>query len=173
MKMKNIITVTTSREAADMQDNIIAKLGWEYAGIVSYSLPLLSTLSSVENIMLPLNYWNKMRRKDSEPLVIDLLEKFGLSFITHYRPKKLNEYEILIVKFLRAIMRRPEHVVFVMPNLMVPSEDYSTFKDFAGSLKDFHVTLIEHRRYLSEYIDTDFNEINYHSWLSMVSNEAK
>lgn len=173
MKMKNIIPVTASREASDMQESIIAKLGWKKAGIVSYNLPLLSTLSSVENIMLPLNYWDKMRRKDAEPIVVDLLEKFGLSFITHYRPKKLNEYEILIVKFLRAIMRRPGHVIFVMPNLMVPSEDYTTFKDFAGSLKDFDVTLIEHQRYLSEYIDTDFKETKYHSWITLASGEKE
>lgn len=168
MNMKNLINVTSNQEANDIQDSIITKLKWEYAGVVSYNLPLLSTLSAAENIMLPLWYSEGMRRKDAEPIVKELLGKFGISFIMHYRQKKLNEYEILIVKFLRAIMRRPEHVIFIMPNNMVPSEDYATFRAFADSIKDFEVTIVEHSRYISEYIDTTFTEIRYHTWLTRV-----
>lgn len=166
MSGKNIIPVTTNREAIDIQDGVTANLPWSKAGIVSYNLPLLSTLSTAENIMLPLWYSEKMRRKDVEPIVKQLLGKFGLSFILHYRQKKLNEYEILIVKFLRAIMRRPKYVLFIMPSNMVPSEDYATFKAFAESIPNFEVTIVEHTRYISEYMDTSFTETTYQNWLS-------
>ena len=166
--LKHLITVTSNQEANEIQDSIIKQLKWNYVSLVSYNLPLLATISVADNIMLPLCYSERIRKKEAEALVKDLLEKFDLSFIMYYRPKKLNEFEILIVKYLRAIMRHPTHVVFIMPDKMISSEDYTIFQEFVSSINNFEVTVVEFVRYIDEYLGTNFIETRYKSWLTRV-----
>ena len=173
MKNKHLLLVQNNLEANSLQRKIARTLSWSDTSIVSYNLPLLSRLSVCENIMLPLNYSEKMSIKQTEPVVKDLLSKFGMEQTLHYRQKRLNDYEVLIVKFLRAIMRCPKHVVFIMPYNMIPSEDYAGFTLFADTLKDFDVTIIEHENFANYYIETSFTEISQEKWETLVLETSK
>ncbi len=168
MNKKYLLPVSSNIEATEIQRSVARNCSWKEVSIVSYNLPLMSKLSVCENIMLPINYFNKMKRKDAEPIVYELLEKFGLEHTLHYRQKILNDYEILVIKFLRAIMQFPKHIVFIMPNNMLPSEDYLTFIAFADSIIDFNITVVEHENFGNYYIDTDYMEIKKEEWLTHV-----
>lgn len=170
MSNKYLITVSNNTVANSIEQEILANSNWKNAGIVSANLPLLSALSVVENIMLPLCYSEKMSRGPAEAIVQELLTKFGLEDALHYRQKRLNEYEILIVKFLRAIMRCPKQVIFIMPHIMLPSEEYASFTVFANSLPDFDITIIEQEKFVNDYIETNFTEITYLQWQTHVLN---
>lgn len=173
MKEKYLVPVPNNLIANELQDKISAAYKWNEAGIVSYNLPLLASLSVCENIMLPLNYSEHMKRRQAEPIVEGLLRKFGLEQALHYRQKRLNDYEILVVKFLRAIMRCPEHVVFVMPHSMIPTEDYASFTAFADTLDDFEVTVIEQEHFAGDYLETNFTEISHEKWETLVLKTLK
>ncbi len=173
MKEKYLVTVPNNLAANRLQDKISAAYKWSEAAIVSYNLPLLSALSVCENIMLPLNYSERMTRRQAEPIVEGLLHKFGMEQALHYRQKRLNDYEILIVKFLRAIMRCPERVVFVMPHNMIPSEDYASFTVFADALTDFEITVIEHENFAGDYLETNFMETSQEKWETLVLKTSK
>lgn len=168
MSSKHLILVSNNLEANNIQRKIARNCPWKDVSLVSYNLPLLSKLSISENIMLPLNFIKKIKVKKTEKIVYDLLEKFSLDHTLHYRQKRLNDYEILVVKYLRAIILVPKHVVFIMPNNMIPSEDYETFIAFINTIYDIKVTVVEHRSFSNYYTDTDYTEIDYQRWQTHV-----
>ncbi|MBQ3033339.1 MAG: hypothetical protein IJD28_03065 [Deferribacterales bacterium] len=173
MRNKYLLLVSNNLEANSVQRKIARTSTWSKTALVSYNLPLLSRLSVCENIMLPLNYSERMSRKQTEPIVKELLSKFGMEQTLHYRQKSLNDYEVLIVKFLRAIMRCPKHIAFIMPHIMVPSEYYADFTLFADTLEDFDITVVEHENFANYYIETNFTEISQEKWETHVLETLK
>lgn len=168
MNKKYLVPVSNNLEANSIQRNVGRNCLWKEVSIVSYNLPLLSKLSISENLMLPLNYIKHMSIKKSERIVFDLLEKFGLEHTLHHRQKRLNDYETLIIKYLRAIMLFPKHIIFIMPNNMIQLESYEEFIHFINTINDFTVTIVEHKNFSSYYTDTDYMEINKKQWQTHV-----
>lgn len=166
---KNIISVSANYMADTMQSELLKKTIWNNVGIVSYNIPLLATLSIYENISLPLQYFENTKRKDAETIAYNMLRKFNLTRAMYMRPKRLNEFEHLIVKYLRASIRKPEHIFFFLPHRMLITDDYSPFIKFISELKsECHLTVVENYRYLVEYKELDFKEIPYNSWQTLV-----
>ncbi|MDE7169622.1 MAG: hypothetical protein K2N67_05440 [Mucispirillum sp.] len=173
MTQKNIISVDKNQMADALQNNLIKKTIWKNVGIVSGSLPLISTLSVCENVMLPLQYFENMKRGQAESIAASFLEKFGLGFAMHYKPKNIGDYDILIVKFLRAIMRSPQHIFFILPHNMISTEKYGNFTEFAEYIENMEITVVEHSRYMGEYSGTNFMEIPYERWQTLVLKTSK
>lgn len=94
---KNIVSVTANYMADTMQSELLKKTIWSNVSIVSYNIPLLATLSIFENITLPLQYFENIKRKDAETIAYHLLKKYNLTKAMYLRPKRLNEFEHLIV----------------------------------------------------------------------------
>ncbi len=169
MNEKILIKVEGRSEADYIQQSIMDNSAWNDIGIISYNLPLISTLSAVENIMLPINYHKRINRAGAEALTSELLEKFGILHIAHLRGKDLNEHQLLIVKFLRAIISYPDVVVFILPHDMMSVEVYEIFITFVDSITNFDIVIVEHESFLPMYYkETNYTEITYEQWATHV-----
>ena len=116
---KNLVTLKANYLADTMQSELIKKTIWSNVSIVSYNIPLLAMLSIYENISLPLQYFENVKQKDAENIVLNMLKKYNMAHAMYYKPKKLNEFELLIVKYLRASIRKPKHIFFFLPHRML------------------------------------------------------
>ena len=171
--MNKLISIEANYLADTLQSDLTKKTIWKNVGIVSHNLPLIATLSVCENIMLPLQYFENMKDHQAETIVSSLLSKFEMGRTIYYKPKKLNDYEIVIAKFLRAIIREPKQVFFILPHKMIPMEEYEKFVYFIQSINDFNIVIVEHSRYIYEYSDTNFMEIPYQQWQTLVLKTLK
>ena len=133
---KNLVTLKANYLADTMQSELIKKTIWSNVSIVSYNIPLLAMLSIYENISLPLQYFENVKQKDAENIVLNMLKKYNMAHAMYYKPKKLNEFELLIVKYLRASIRKPKHIFFFLPHRMLLTDDYSPFIHFIKDIKD-------------------------------------
>ncbi len=121
---KNLVTLKANYLADTMQSELIKKTIWSNVSIVSYNIPLLAMLSIYENISLPLQYFENVKQKDAENIVLNMLKKYNMAHAMYYKPKKLNEFELLIVKYLRASIRKPKHIFFFLPHRMLLTEHH-------------------------------------------------
>lgn len=166
---KNIVNISANYMADTMQSELLKKTIWSNVSIVSHNIPLIATLSISENITLPLQYFENIKKKDAETIAYNMLKKYNLTKAMYNRPKKLNEFEHLIVKYLRASIRKPEHIFFFLPHRMLMTDDYSPFIEFIKDVKsDCQITVVENYRYLVEYKELEFKEIPYKSWQTLV-----
>ena len=74
-------------------------------GFVFQSFQLLSTMTALENVMLPMQLANK---KDAKQLAIETLEKVGLAERLQHYPKQLSGGEQQRVAIARAFAPQPE-----------------------------------------------------------------
>lgn len=165
---KNLVTLKVNYLADTMQSELIKKTIWSNVSIVSYNIPLLAMLSIYENISLPLQYFENVKQKDAENIVLNMLKKYNMAHAMYYKPKKLNEFELLIVKYLRASIRKPKHIFFFLPHRMLLTDDYSPFIHFIKDINSADVTVVENYRYFYEYKNLEFKEIPYNSWQTLV-----
>ena len=165
---KNLVTLKANYLADTMQSELIKKTIWSNVSIVSYNIPLLAMLSIYENISLPLQYFENVKQKDAENIVLNMLKKYNMAHAMYYKPKKLNECELLIVKYLRASIRKPKHIFFFLPHRMLLTDDYSPFIHFIKDINSADVTVVENYRYFDEYKNLEFKEIPYNSWQTLV-----
>lgn len=165
---KNLVTLKANYLADTMQSELIKKTIWSNVNIVSYNIPLLAMLSIYENISLPLQYFENVKQKDAENIVLNMLKKYNMAHAMYYKPKKLNEFELLIVKYLRASIRKPKHIFFFLPHRMLLTDDYSPFIHFIKDINSADVTVVENYRYFDEYKNLEFKEIPYNSWQTLV-----
>ncbi len=171
----NVIILNANYMADTMQSDLMKKTIWNNVSMVSYNIPLISTLSICENIVLPMEYFENIRKKEAEKIAYNMLKKYNLTHAMYYKPKKLNEFELLIVKFLRASIRKPKHIFFFLPHRMLLTDDYTPFINFIKELEEstFQITVVENYRYLSEYKEIEFKEIPYSSWQTLVLKTLK
>ena len=165
---KNLVTLKANYLADTMQSELIKKTIWSNESVVSYNIPLLAMLSIYENISLPLQYFENVKQKDAENIVLNMLKKYNMAHAMYYKPKKLNEFELLIVKYLRASIRKPKHIFFFLPHRMLLTDDYSPFIHFIKDINSADVTVVENYRYFDEYKNLEFKEIPYNSWQTLV-----
>ena len=165
---KNLVTLKANYLADTMQSELIKKTIWSNVSIVSYNIPLLAMLSIYENISLPLQYFENVKQKDAENIVLNMLKKYNMAHAMYYKTKKLNEFELLIVKYLRASIRKPKHIFFFLPHRMLLTDDYSPFIHFIKDINSADVTVVENYRYFDEYKNLEFKEIPYNSWQTLV-----
>ncbi len=165
---KNIVSLKANYLADTMQKELMKKTIWSNVSIVSYNIPLIETLSVSENIILPLQYFENIRKKNAENIALDMLKVYNMTHTIYYKPKKLNDFEILIVKYLRASIRTPKHIFFFLPHRMLLTDDYSLFTQFISKINKFTITVVENFRYFSEYKNLNFKEIPYHLWQTLV-----
>jgi putative ABC transport system ATP-binding protein len=89
---------------SDLDEDARAALRGKRMGFVFQSFQLLSTMTALENVMLPLQLAN---RADAEVMAITTLEKVGLGErLTHY-PKQLSGGEQQRVAIARAFAPQP------------------------------------------------------------------
>ena len=80
----------------------------EHVGFIFQNFQLLSTLTALENVMVPLEL---RRQKNAKAVALELLEKVGLSDRSHHYPVQLSGGEQQRVSLARAFSNKP-HILF-------------------------------------------------------------
>ncbi len=94
-----------------LRDSQLADIRNEFIGFVFQHFHLLSHLSALENVELPLIYrgiWGKTRRKKA----VKALEMVGLSDRLHHLPSQLSGGEKQRVAIARAIIMEPSIILY-------------------------------------------------------------
>lgn len=168
-----IIDIQANYTADTLQSELMNRTIWKNVAIISHNLPLMSTLSICENIMLPIQYFENVKRDKAESIVFEMLSRYKLGAFMHSKPKKLNEFHTLVVKYLRAIIRNPHQIFFILPHRMLQAEDYSKFIDFLKDVEGVSVNIVENYRYIEEYSSLNYTEIPYNQWQTLVLKTLK
>ena len=80
----------------------------EHVGFIFQNFQLLSTLTALENVMVPLEL---RRQKNARTVALELLEKVGLADRSHHYPVQLSGGEQQRVSLARAFSNKP-HILF-------------------------------------------------------------
>jgi putative ABC transport system ATP-binding protein len=80
----------------------------EHVGFIFQNFQLLSTLTALENVMVPLEL---RRQKNAKNIALELLEKVGLVERAHHYPVQLSGGEQQRVSLARAFSNKP-HILF-------------------------------------------------------------
>lgn len=88
-----------------MSEKDLTNFRAENLGIVFQQFHLVSTLTALENVMLPLDL---LKRENSQKIAEALLEKVGLSHRGHHLPSELSGGESQRVAIARALAIRPK-----------------------------------------------------------------
>jgi ABC-type lipoprotein export system ATPase subunit len=96
-------------------------------GLVSPEVPLISNLPVWSNIALIRQYHENLPGEKSRALVIDLLERFGMTSIAEKRNPFLTEEERFCVMFIRAATIRDAIVCLDRPFRLLPARPGGRF----------------------------------------------
>lgn len=118
-----------------------ARLRATEIGFVFQSFNLLSRLSVIENVLLPVEY---ARRKVPTPvrLATETLEKVGLGHRIRHRPAQLSGGERQRVAIARAMINRPRILLADEPTGNLDSQNAANILDLFDRLADDGNTLI-------------------------------
>ncbi|MBC2604271.1 ABC transporter ATP-binding protein [Puniceicoccus vermicola] len=110
-------------------------------GFVFQSFNLLSRLSVIENVLLPVEY---ARRKMEQPdkTAKEMLDRVGLSHRVHHRPSQLSGGERQRVAIARAMINRPRILLADEPTGNLDSRNAANILDLFDRLADEGNTLV-------------------------------
>lgn len=92
------------QELSKMSEKELTQFRAAHIGIVFQQFHLVSTLSALENVLLPLEL---LKRKDSMEIATQLIESVGLTSRAHHLPSELSGGESQRVAIARALATSP------------------------------------------------------------------
>lgn len=109
------------RLIAEMSETELARLRNETVGFVFQQYHLLSSMTVLENVMLPLRY-KGVSRGERKRLAEEALNKVGLSDRLHHRPHELSGGQKQRVAIARATVTKPRIILADEPTGALDSE---------------------------------------------------
>lgn len=98
--------ILNNRDVSKMPDNDLAAVRNREIGFVFQQFNLLSRLTAVENVALPLVY-NGTGKKQRTELAMEMLERVGLADRSHHKPNELSGGQAQRVAIARALVNNP------------------------------------------------------------------
>ncbi|MEO2267306.1 ABC transporter ATP-binding protein [Pseudoalteromonas sp. YIC-656] len=95
---------------ADVEDERLSSIRNQHIGFIFQTFHLLSRLSALENVILPLRYTD-IDAESAKKKGLEMLDKVGLSHRAHHRPNEMSGGQRQRVAIARALVNDPK-VIF-------------------------------------------------------------
>ncbi|MBC7194128.1 MAG: ABC transporter ATP-binding protein [Caldisericia bacterium] len=136
-----------------LNENELAIFRRKNIGFVFQSYNLIPTLTALENVELPMIFFNKDLKQRREK-ALSLLEKFKLENRINHKPSELSGGEQQRVAIARSLANDPEIILADEPTGNLDSKTgESIMEEFVNINKNFNKTviLVTHAREVAEY----------------------
>ena len=138
-----------------MNENQLAKFRQQYVGFVFQSYNLLSTLTALENVSLPLIF-KKVPLNERTERAMDMLRAVGLENRANHKPSEMSGGQQQRVSIARAFINRPQVVFADEPTGNLDTKTTYEMMDLITNLaSENHQTLVivTHDLEIAEYAD--------------------
>jgi len=135
-------------------------------GLIWDKLPLISNLSVLENIMLPLSYHEGVKTTERFEDVKNELKKHGCGDILHERKESLSVYQIFLTKYLQAVFYKPSFFVFIAPMSTFAVEGEREYFAFLAEHGSENFLILDYNGYENKYDNNvDYQKVGFDEWL--------
>ena len=149
---------SVSLEGADISDaseSELAQLRSKKIGFIFQTFNLISSLSALENVMLPMSFYDYSSRNERKEKAKKLLKQVGLGKRLNNLPSQLSGGERQRVAITRALVNNPEIILADEPT---GNLDSKTGTEVIKILKDLNkkgktLILITHEQHLAKQAD--------------------
>lgn len=130
-------------EISELDDNRLSEIRNSKIGFVFQTFNLLSRLTAIKNIELPLLYQSEVRASDRHTKALEALKTVGLEERAQHRPNELSGGECQRVAIARALVINPSIILADEPTGNLDSKSGEEIVSFFGKLnRELQVTLI-------------------------------
>jgi putative ABC transport system ATP-binding protein len=129
------------RNVADMEDDELSKIRGRKIGFIFQAFNLISELTIVDNVMVPL-FYQGVDKKERTARAIDKLELVGLGDRLTHRPKELSGGQQQRVAIARALVMDPAVIMADEPTGNLDSKTGLSILELIDDLHDQGLTII-------------------------------
>ncbi|MCC5915061.1 MAG: ABC transporter ATP-binding protein [Balneolaceae bacterium] len=143
------------RSLSKMDENALSKVRNEQIGFVFQSFQLISTLTAIENVMVPVEL-RGVPYREVEKMALSLLEQVGLGDRTDHYPNQLSGGEQQRVGIARAFIHQPDILFADEPTGNLDGETGEQIEELLFDLNRRQGTtlvIVTHDRELAEKCD--------------------
>lgn len=136
-----------------MNENQLAAFRQQYVGFVFQSYNLLSTLTALENVTLPLIF-KKMPKRERNKRAMEMLKAVGLESRANHKPSEMSGGQQQRVSIARAFINKPQVVFADEPTGNLDTKTtYEMMDLITGLAKEYDQTLVivTHDLEISDY----------------------
>jgi putative ABC transport system ATP-binding protein len=129
------------REVRSLRDRKLAKVRNRELGFIFQTFHLISDLTVVDNVEIPLLY-RSMRAKERRRYALEALDRVGLSARAHHFPSQLSGGQQQRVAVARAIVGRPEILLADEPTGNLDSQMGDEIVEILAGLNSTGTTIV-------------------------------
>jgi len=147
--------VLDERDISDYEENELAELRGNKVGFVFQTFNLIHTLSSLDNVALPLTFQG-VNREEREERAAELLEMVGLGDRLRHKPAELSGGEQQRVSIARALVNDPEILLADEPTGNLDSETGREIMELIAGLnsdRGMTIVVVTHNPRDAEYAE--------------------
>jgi len=141
---------------SEMDDSELAVVRGKNIGFVFQTFNLVSRLTALENVMLPL-WFQGIPKEKRKGIAMEYLTEVGLKDRTHHKPGELSGGQRQRVAIARALAVDPDIIVADEPTGNLDSQSGANILELIDKLhkeKGKTILVVTHERYVAERADT-------------------